>query len=56
MAERHVILIDDARHFTGKGDYPGIPFLKDLASGAGFNHFEVKDDILCFYQQDEGPL
>ena len=42
----HVILIDDARSFCGKGDYPSIQTLKDSAMEAGLHSFEVKDDII----------
>jgi hypothetical protein len=51
MAHQHVILIDDARLFTGEGDYPGIPALKDLVMRAGFDNFEVEDDIIRIFKQ-----
>ena len=43
----HVILIDDARMFTGNDDYPTIQKLQDLAASIGPScTFEVKDDII----------
>jgi hypothetical protein len=43
----HVILIDDARLFVGKDDYPTLEFLKSYIAilHSSFN-FEVKDDII----------
>ena len=49
LAHEHVILIDDARCFTGKGDYPSVQKLKDLTLSVGFNVFEVEDDIIRIY-------
>jgi hypothetical protein len=46
LAKEHVILIDDARLFTGEDDYPTMDALKALARDAGFGKFEVKDDII----------
>jgi hypothetical protein len=46
LARSHVILIDDARLFTGQGDYPDIPRLRALAAEAGMTSFDVKDDII----------
>lgn len=44
-----VILIDDARCYTGKGDYPTIPQLKSFVDSTrpGYD-LEVKNDIICF--------
>lgn len=42
----HLILIDDARCFTGEADYPTIASLETWSKTAGFNYFEVKDDII----------
>ena len=50
MGHQHIVLIDDARLFTGEGDYPGIPSLRDLVLCAGFDHFEVRDDIIRIYK------
>lgn len=46
-AEGHVILIDDARLFTGDNDYPSIPELREqiLQALPGWC-FEVKNDIV----------
>jgi len=44
----HVILIDDARNFTGNDDdYPSIQELQDLVASIGSSWtFEIKDDII----------
>ena len=43
----HVILIDDAREFTGRGDYPTIPELKARVLGTcPSRRFTVEDDII----------
>ena len=43
----HVILIDDAREFTGRGDYPTIPELKARVLGTHPSRgFTVEDDII----------
>ncbi len=42
----HVILIDDARDYTGTGGYPSIETLKAWAEGEGFADFAVEDDII----------
>ena len=46
-ADEHVLLIDDARSFTGQNDYPTLEELRNviLTTKAGW-HFEVKDDII----------
>jgi len=46
LAQSHVILIDDARWFTGTGDYPTLNQVREMVTSAGFNNFEVKDDII----------
>ncbi len=47
VAEEHILLIDDARCFTGENDYPLLEnlegFIRDTNPGWGF---EVKDDIV----------
>jgi hypothetical protein len=46
-AKAHVILIDDARCFTGAGDYPSLEELRRLANErAPGTRFEVADDII----------
>jgi hypothetical protein len=42
----HVILIDDARDYTGSGDYPSIETLKAWAESEGFTDFAVENDII----------
>jgi hypothetical protein len=51
----HVILIDDARCFTGQNDYPTLEGLKGLTLGRYPDYvFEVKDDIIRIHM--EKPL
>ena len=42
----HVILIDDAREFTGQGDYPKTETLKEWSERQGFANFEVEGNIV----------
>jgi hypothetical protein len=49
LSHSHVILIDDAREFTGQGDYPAIESLRNVANAAGFDRFEVENDIIRIY-------
>lgn len=45
----HIILVDDARCFVGKGDYPTIDELNNYIKGKNKNyHLEVKYDIIRF--------
>ena len=46
-ADEHVLLIDDARSFTGRNDYPTLDELRNtiLTAKPGWN-FEVRDDII----------
>lgn len=46
----HILLIDDARLFTGKGDYPRIDALTEFIKNKNENYqIEVKNDIIrCF--------
>ncbi len=45
----HILLIDDARHFVGTGDYPTIDALtKYITSKNGAYHVEVKHDIIRY--------
>jgi hypothetical protein len=49
--KNHVILIDDARHFTGLNDYPTIEKLKDfIRQECPDCVFEVADDIIRIYK------
>jgi hypothetical protein len=49
----HVILIDDARCFTGINDYPSIEELKHFVLNKFPKHrFNVKDDIIRIYKNE----
>lgn len=50
----HIILIDDARCFTGQNDYPTLDFLKDfLFNRRKAYKMDVVDDIIRFYPDSE---
>jgi len=49
----HVILIDDARLFTGSGDWPSIETLQGIFGSAGFDGFGVKDDVIRAYRTND---
>jgi hypothetical protein len=43
----HVVLVDDARHFDGQGDYPSIAELREFLTDRAPGHdFEVRDDVI----------
>ena len=45
--EGHLILIGDARMFTGKNDYPTLEGVEEMVGEAYSSHlFEVRDDII----------
>lgn len=46
LVQQHVILIDDARLFTGAGDYPDLDVVRSWATTVGLEHFEIHDDII----------
>ncbi len=46
LREKHVVLVDDARCFIGKKNYPTIPALQELSASLGFSKFSVDDDII----------
>jgi hypothetical protein len=45
----HVILIDDARCYTGANDYPELGLLKEWSLIEGFENFDVRNDIIRIY-------
>lgn len=47
----HVILIDDARCFVGRHNYPRIRSLVKLASRNGYQ-LKIRDDIIRIYKDD----
>ena len=53
----HVMLIDDARHFTGEDDYPAMQELRDFVSErCGKYVFEVREDIIRLHDISHGPV
>ncbi len=46
----HVILIDDARHFTGENDYPKIEKIKKMLKNSNYD-LDVKNDIIRIIPQ-----
>jgi hypothetical protein len=50
LAPRHVILIDDARLFTGEDDYPTLESLNAVLARAGFPGCRVQDDIIRIHR------
>lgn len=47
LVDRHVLLIDDARCFTGQNDYPTLESLESFVLGSHPDWiFEIKDDII----------
>ncbi|MGB7539539.1 MAG: hypothetical protein WBM17_13450 [Anaerolineales bacterium] len=50
LAQRHVILIDDARLFNGEDDYPTIDSLNAVLARAGFPACRVQDDIIRIHR------
>lgn len=46
--KNHVILIDDARDFTGKNDYPAADTIRALAESYGYM-YELKNDNFRIY-------
>ena len=55
MSEEHVILIDDAREFTGANDYPTFQGLRERVAGMkpGFA-VELLDDIVRIHKRQGG--
>lgn len=47
----HVILIDDARHFTGENDYPRISDLKKTLKKTNYN-MQIESDIIRITPQN----
>ncbi|MEQ9443835.1 MAG: hypothetical protein RIG62_32645 [Cyclobacteriaceae bacterium] len=49
----HIVLIDDARHFIGKNDYPTLQELNDYVSAKNPSYqMEVNDDIIRFTKEN----
>jgi hypothetical protein len=53
LADKHIILIDDARCFSGTGDYPHITTLQNYIQTKRQQwSFEVKDDIIRTFNKN----
>jgi hypothetical protein len=51
--DRHIILIDDARSFTGQNDYPTIEELRDMILSRRPDwFFEIDDDVIRAARKD----
>ena len=51
-ARNHVLLVDDAREFTGSNDYPTIPELRDLVGKMQPDFvMELRDDIIRIHRR-----
>lgn len=46
LGPKHVLLIDDARCFTGENGYPTLSHILSMAKSHGYDKAEVKDDII----------
>lgn len=46
MKKNNVILIDDARHFIGNGDYPSLSELETFVKNKSLYRFKVEHDII----------
>jgi hypothetical protein len=46
LKREHVVLIDDARDYTGSGDYPRLEALREWAVREGLDDFAVENDII----------
>ncbi|MDB6025719.1 MAG: hypothetical protein JWM68_1942 [Verrucomicrobiales bacterium] len=53
LREKHVLLVDDARCFVGKNNYPTLAGLQELCRKQGFSQFEVQDDIIRIHSWGE---
>jgi hypothetical protein len=50
--KNHVILIDDAREFTGQNDCPTLESLQILIKARlPYHEFDVQDDIIRIYKK-----
>jgi len=51
--KNHAILIDDAREFTGKNDYPALTIIESFIQASNPNlNFEVINDIIRIYKKN----
>lgn len=52
----NVILIDDAREFTGRNGYPSVDELRQWATANDYDEFEVVDDIMRIHHRCDNAL
>jgi hypothetical protein len=53
LKENHIVLIDDARCFTGENDYPTIEFIQNFITNKRDDYrMEIKDDVIRLHPHE----
>ncbi|MHB8336252.1 MAG: hypothetical protein ACYC6P_01125 [Ignavibacteriaceae bacterium] len=53
LKENHIVLIDDARCFTGENDYPTIEFIQNFITNKRADYrMEIKDDVIRLHPNE----